>query len=204
MNSPIETEVLEAASRGETQQLGALLEAYRGRLERMVGLRLDPKLQGRVDAADVLQETFIEVAQRLPRYLEAQDLPFFVWVRYLAAQKLMQLHRAHLGVGARAVGREVPLSPRLGPDASSLAAADVYLAHSETPSRVVAAGEERERVRSALDELGDLDREVLVLRHFEQLSNTEVAAVLELSPGAASARYVRALQRLEHAVSRGA
>ncbi len=192
---------LQRAREGDVSAVGPLLEEYRGRLARMVNLRLDPRLAGRVDASDVLQESYVEITERLPRYLAEERMPFFLWVRFLVAQKLAQVHRRHLGTRGRDAAREVPLAPRVGPDASSLAVASAYLAHSETPSQVVGAEEERERVRRALDALSPMDREVLVLRHFEELSNSEVATLLGLAPSAASARYVRALQRLSGAVA---
>ncbi|QDV09832.1 ECF RNA polymerase sigma factor SigD [Planctomycetes bacterium Poly30] len=196
---------LEQARGGDLAAVGPLLESYRSRLARMVSIRMDSRLKGRFDTSDVLQETFVEIARRLPRYLEEEPekkMPFFLWVRFLVGQKLLQFHRSHLGVEARAADREVPLSVQSGPGASSYSVASVWLAESGgTPSRAAVAGEEHARVQEALEGMSAMDREVLVLRHFEQLSNTEVATLLQISPQAASARYVRALTRLQSVVS---
>ena len=195
------------ARTGDLAGLGPILESYRSRLSRMVSLRMDGRLRGRFDSSDVLQETFVEVAQRLPRYLEDEKMPFFLWVRFLVGQKLLQFHRTHLGVEGRTADREIHLSQRPGadsaPGASSLFVASAWLAQSGrgTPSEAAAQGEEHARVQEALDGMSATDREVLVLRHFEQLTNTEVATLLEITAQAASARYVRALTRLQSVVS---
>lgn len=188
------------AATGDREAVGALLDAYRPRLRRMVGLRLDPRAKGRFDTSDVLQEAFIEASQRLDRYLDepkAERMPFFLWVRFLVGQKLLQFHRTHLGAMARAADQEVQLAQPSGPEASTYSVASVWLAQSGTPSQAASADEEHARVREALDSMNEIDREVLVLRHFEQLSNVDVARVLGLSPQAASARYVRALTRIQ-------
>lgn len=193
---------LELARDGDLAGMGPLLETYRARLGRMVAIRMDTRLKGRFDASDVLQETFVEIAQRLPKYLEEEKMPFFLWVRFLVGQKLLQFHRTHLGVAARAADREVSLSTRSAPGASAFSVASVWMAESGgTPSRAAVAGEEHALVQAALEAMADIDREVLVLRHFEQLSNAEVATLLEITPQAASARYVRALTRLQDVVS---
>jgi RNA polymerase sigma-70 factor (ECF subfamily) len=198
---------LDLARAGDFAAVGPVLESYRARLSRMLLLRMDRRLKGRFDSSDVLQETYVEVAERLPRYLEDEKMPFFLWVRFLAGQKLLQFHRAHLGADARTAEREVHLSQRPGadsaPGASSMFVASAWLAESGrgTPSEAAAQTEEHERVQEALDSMSEMDREVLVLRHFEQLTNTEVATLLQITTQAASARYVRALTRLQSVVS---
>lgn len=187
---------LEAAVAGNTAGLGDLLESFRPRLERMVGFRLDSRLAGRVDPADVLQETFAEVVDRLPEYLARPGFDFFLWVRAQTGQKLLQLHRQHFGTEKRDARREVPLVLQGTPGASSFALASAILAQSGTPSRAAIDAEEGERLRRAIEEMKEIDREVLTLRHFEQLSNREIAQVLELTEPGASLRYVRALRRL--------
>lgn len=198
-----ETEALDAARAGDHGAIGPVLESYRARLARMVSLRMDARLKGRFDTSDVLQEAFVEASQRLPRYLENESMPFFLWVRFLVGQKLLQFHRAHLGVEARAADREVTLNSPSTPSASTISVADVWLAESGTPSQAVAADEEHARVRKALESMNEIDREVLVLRHFEQLSNAEVSQLLEITPQTASARYVRALTRIQSVVGGG-
>lgn len=200
MDDPIETKALEAAKGGDQEPIGALLESYRARLARMVSLRMDTRAQGRFDTSDVLQEAFIEATERLPSYLESRSMPFFLWVRFLVGQKLLQFHRTHLTAQVRDAAREISLSPPSGVGASAGSVASVWLAESGTPSQVASAEEEHARVRDALEGMGDIDREVLVLRHFEQLTNAEVATLLEITQQTASARYVRALTRIQSVV----
>ncbi len=198
-----ETAALDAARAGDHAAIGPVLESYRARLSRMVSLRMDARLKGRFDTSDVLQEAFVEASQRLPRYLEDERMPFFLWVRFLVGQKLLQFHRTHLGVEARAADREIPLAAAAAPGASTVSVAEVWLAETGTPSEAVAADEEHARVRAALESMSEVDREVLVLRHFEQLTNAEVSRLLEITPQTASARYVRALTRIQSVVGGG-
>lgn len=189
---------MDAAAAGRRSDLEALLQEFRPRLGRMVRLRLDPRLARRVDASDVVQDALVDVSSRLEEYLAQRQVPFFVWVRFLTGQRLAQVHRAHLGAQARDIGREVDArSVAETPEVSSWSLAEAVLASGLTPSQVVAREEDRARLRAALEQLRDIDREILVLRHFEQLDNHEVAAALGLSEAAASARYVRALDRME-------
>lgn len=202
-SSGVERAALTRAADGDVNAVGDLLDGFRPRLRRMVSLRLDPRAKGRFDTSDVLQEAFIEASERLPRYLEDTEeerMPFYLWVRFLVGQKLLQFHRTHLGALARAADREVRLSQPAGPEASMFSVASVWIAESGTPSQAVSAEEEHAKVREALESMNEIDREVLVLRHFEQLSNVEVSRVLEISPQAASARYVRALTRIQSIV----
>jgi RNA polymerase sigma-70 factor (ECF subfamily) len=161
-----------------------------------VDLRLDPRLRGRVDPSDVLQEVYFDAARQLPAYLEAPPLPFFLWLRQLAGTRLAKAHRHHLGTRGRDVRREVALGAGAAPEASSAALADGLLGREGRPSEAAMRDELRDRLLGALDRLGPLDREVLALRHFEQLTNGDTAQVLGLSVAAASKRYVRALERL--------
>ena len=186
-------QLLERVERGDTAAWGTLLERHRDWLRRMVDLRLDRRLQGRVDASDVIQEAYLEANDRLPDFLQKRALPFRLWLRFLVAQKLLVLHRRHVGTRKRDAGRE----QGLGPESSSANLADVLIATGKSPSEVAAQDELRSYLCEALDQMDPLDREVLTLRHFEQLSNVEVAQVLEIEPPAASKRYVRALNRLQ-------
>ena len=195
-----EIEALDAARAGDHGAIGPVLESYRARLSRTVSLRMDARLKGRFDTSDVLQEAFVEASQRLPRFLEDERMPFFLWVRFLVGQKLLQFHRTHLGVEARAADREIPLAVAAAPCASTVSVAEVWLAETGTPSQAVAADEEHARVRAALESMSEVDREVLVLRHFEQLTNAEVSRLLEITPQTASARYVKALTRIQSVV----
>jgi RNA polymerase sigma-70 factor (ECF subfamily) len=182
--------------------LEALLQDYRPRLRRMVELRMDPHLHARLDASDVVQEAFVDVTRRLPEYEESRDLPFFLWVRFLTGQKLLEMHRRHLGAKKRDARRERALGRPAFPEASSIAISQVLCRQGPTPSQEVAREEERRKLQEALEAMDDVDREVLVLRHFEQLNNAESARVLDLSESATSRRYARAIRHLREIMTR--
>src|SRR5262249_34670923 len=156
----------------------SLLDEYHDRLRRMVALRLDPRLQGRVDPSDVLQETYLEASKQLADYLRDPALPFFLWLRQLAGHRLYKLHRHHLGTRIRDAGREVSLYRGALPEASSVALAAQLLGRECRPSEAVARAELKLRLQDALNRMDALDREVLTLRHFEQLTSAEVAREL--------------------------
>jgi RNA polymerase sigma-70 factor (ECF subfamily) len=195
------TRLLRRSAQGDQAAWGELLERHRDRLRRMVMLRLDRRLQGRVDASDVLQEAYIEASRRLADYLGRPDMPFFVWLRFLVGQKLLEEHRRHLGVQARDAGREVALHQGALPEATSAALAAQLLGRLTSPSRAAQRAERKVLLEEALGRLDPLDREILALRHFEQLTNGEAAAVLGLDRSAASKRYARALVRLKDALA---
>ena len=177
--------------------MAELLEEFRGRISRMLAVRMNPRLRGRLDASDVIQDTFMEVHSRLDEYRERNNMPFFLWVRFLAGQKLTQMHRRHLGAGQRDARRELPDALRSMPGATTATLAGCLMSSGITPSEVAMRLEDEERLVEVLDGMRELDREVLALRHFEGLSNLEVAALLEIEPSAASRRYVRALARMQ-------
>jgi RNA polymerase sigma-70 factor (ECF subfamily) len=163
----------------------------------MVEIRLDPRLRGRLDASDVVQEACGEALRRLPDWLDGEDMPLHLWLRFLTGQKLIQLHRHHLGAEMRDPGREVSLERGGAPDASSATLASAIAESGVlSPSGVAVRAEVADRLRAALDTMKPEDREVLVLRHFEQLSNGDVARILGLSAPGASLRYLRAAKRL--------
>jgi RNA polymerase sigma-70 factor (ECF subfamily) len=189
--------LLRLAAEGDTAAWAALLEAHRGRLRRMVAVRLDRRLLGRVDPSDVIQEASLEAARALPKYLERPDLPFFLWLRWLTGMALQVQHRKHLGVAARDASREVRLVDGPIPGASSAALAAQLLGRDTRPSDAAIRAERKLRLQEALDTLDPIDREVLVLRHFEELSAEETARVLAIDRSAASKRYMRALKRLK-------
>jgi RNA polymerase sigma-70 factor (ECF subfamily) len=191
------SELLRRADDGDVQARGDLFARHRDRIRRMVQLRLDRRLQGRIDPSDVMQEAFLEMSRCLGNYLRAPELPFFLWLRMLTGRKLQALHRRHLGTRARDAGREVSLHRGALPQASSVSLAAQLLGRNTTPTQAAARAELQLRVQEALNEMEAIDREVLALRHFEQLSNAETAQVLGLSEAAASNRYVRALKRLK-------
>lgn len=177
-----------------------LLGRYRDRLRKMVRLWLDDRLRGRVDPSDVIQETYLEASRRLNEFLAKPDVSFFVWIRFLARQQLAQTHRRHLGAQARDAARDVSLLADA--DAESPRALAAQLACQLTsPSTAAMRSELQQKLQELLNGLDPLDREILVLRHFEKLSNLETAQSLGLKPTAASNRYVRAIERLKQAVA---
>ncbi len=198
----LELTTLRAALAGDSSGLGALLESYRDRLRRMVDLRMDTRLRGRVDPSDVIQDAFLEVNQHLQRYVDDPRIPFYLWVRFLAGRKLRRVHRTHLGTQKRDAAREVRVGAWVTPGASSIALAEVIADGGPTPSRVVSLEEQRRRIVEVLDSLRQEDREVLALRHFEQLTNVEIAALLDITENAAHLRYMRAARRLKDRLSR--
>jgi RNA polymerase sigma-70 factor (ECF subfamily) len=163
----------------------------------MVAVRLHPLLRGRIDPSDILQDAFAEATVRLADYAERPELPFFLWLRWLTGMRLKRVHRENLDVRARDARREVSLYGEGMPGATSAALAEQLLGGDTRPSEAAARAERKRRVEVALDAIDLTDREVLVLRHFEELSNVEVASVLGITPAAASKRYVRALGELK-------
>jgi len=178
-------------------ELNELFAEHRGRLRRMIRLRMDRRMQGRVDPSDVIQETFVEAAQRYPEYQLQPDVPPFIWLRFLTGQKLVQLQRKHLGAQARYVNREVSLYRGAMPEATSVALAARLIGQQTSPSQAIARAELKLRVQQALNNMDEIDREVLALRHFEQLTNPEAAEVLGIGHDTCYGRYVRALKRMK-------
>jgi RNA polymerase sigma-70 factor (ECF subfamily) len=174
-----------------------LVERHRGRLERMVRLRMDPRLQGRVDAADVVQDAYLSLRAKFPQYAADPRLPFFLWLRLEVTQKLVDVHRHHLQTQIRDAGQEISLHCWSLPPVSSLSLAEQLLGKLTSASHAAMRAELKLRVQEALNGMDPQDREVLVLRHFEELSNAETAAVLGIKPSAACNRYVRALKRIK-------
>jgi RNA polymerase sigma-70 factor (ECF subfamily) len=191
-----ELELIRQASAGDARALNELFTRHDDRLKRMVKLRLDSRVQRRVDPADVVQEAYLEASANLADYLQEPKLPFFLWLRLLTMQKLALAHRQHLGVQARDARREIALYRGAYPQASSAALAAQLMGRFTTPSQAAVRAEMKLRIQEALNNMDELDREVLSLRHFEQLSNSETALVLGLTETAACNRYVRALERL--------
>ena len=188
--------LLRRAAEGDQGAWGALLVRSRDRLRRMVALRLDRRLQGRVDPSDIIQEAYIDASARLAEYARQPDMPFFLWLRFLTGQRLLRVHRQRLGAEMRDVAREVSLYRGALPAATSAALAAQLLGRDTRPSEAAVRAERSIRLQEALNSMDPLDREVLALRHFEQLSNGEAARVLGLQEPAAAKRYVRALKRL--------
>jgi RNA polymerase sigma-70 factor (ECF subfamily) len=190
-------DLLRRAQCGDRQAAAELFTRYRERLRQMVRLRLDRRLQGRLDPEDVLQEAYLDFARRLPEYLADPPGPFFLWLRALTGQRLVDLHRQHLGAKMRDAAQEVSLYRGALPQASSVSRAAQLLGRLTSASGAAIRAETQIRVQEALNSMDPLDREVLTLRHFEMLSNEETAQVLGIKKSAASNRYVRALKRLK-------
>jgi RNA polymerase sigma-70 factor (ECF subfamily) len=190
-------ELLDAAKGGDEPALAVLVERHRDRLERMVRLRMDRRLQGRVDPADVVQDAYLAVRGKFPQYSADPRLPFFLWLRLEVGQKLVDVHRFHLGTKMRDAGQEISLYRGALPQVTSLSLAEHLLGKLTTASQAAMRVELKLRVQEALNSMDPHDREVLMLRHFEQLSNAEAAQVLGIKPAAAVNRHVRALKRLK-------
>lgn len=188
-------ELLRKVRAGDKNSLGELFAVYRAQLKAMIDLRLDPRLNGRVSGSDILQETYIEALKRLEHFVEKPEMPFYLWLRLVAAQRLIDVHRQHLGAAMRDVHREVTMDGV--PNASSCCLAARLAGKVDSPSQVAMRHETMAQLEQALQGMDPIDREILALRHFEELSNDEVASILNLKKAAASNRYVRALQRLK-------
>jgi RNA polymerase sigma-70 factor (ECF subfamily) len=189
--------LIDRAGEGDVAALAELFGRYRKQLRQMVRLRLDRRLQGRVDASDVLQEAYLDVAQQLPHYLAKREMPLFLWLRLVAGQRLMRIHREHLGSAMRDAGREVSLYKGALPQASSVSLAAQLLGRYTPASAAVSRAEVQIQIQTALNGMDPIDREIIALRHFEELTNAQVAEVLGLEVSTASKRYIRALKRLQ-------
>jgi RNA polymerase sigma-70 factor (ECF subfamily) len=196
-NSSESVDLIERARAGDRAALDALLGRHRDRLRRMVEIRLDTRLQARLDASDVVQDAYVEVAQRLDEYLRDPKLPLFLWLRLVVGERLLKLHRHHLGTQMRDAGREVSLFRGALPAASSAALAAQLLGKHTSPTQAVVRAERLLRLQEALNTLDPVDREILSLRHFEELTAAEAAEVLGITESAAAKRYFRALKRLK-------
>jgi RNA polymerase sigma-70 factor (ECF subfamily) len=189
--------IVELAVQGDDRAWDRLMTDHRARLRRMVALRLDRRLQGRVDPSDVIQEAYVDAARRLGEYARNPSMPFFLWLRFLTGQRLLKEHRRHLGSQARDAGREISLYHGAFPETTTADLAAHFLGKLSSPSQAAIRIEQTIRLQEALNSLEPIDREILALRHFEQLTNGEVAEVLDLDKSAASKRYMRALLRLK-------
>jgi RNA polymerase sigma-70 factor (ECF subfamily) len=196
-NSDSSLRLIERARAGDRDALNEIFTRYRPRLRRMVEMRLDQRLHARVDASDVIQDAYLEVATRLEEYLRDPKLPLFLWLRLVVGERLMKLHRHHLGTQMRDAGLEVSLYRGALPAASSAALAAQLLGQHTSPTQAAVRAERLLRLQEALNSLDPMDREVLSLRHFEELNRAETAQVLGIAESASAKRYLRALKRLK-------
>jgi len=187
--------------RGDVEALAALFAEHRERLWRMVSFRMDRRLLGRIDPDDVLQEGYLAAAQRIGHYGNDSSLSPFIWLRMVLMQTLIDIHRHHLGAQMRDADREVGLHGHRYPQTTSVSLAAQFAGKFTSPSQAAAREEMLCRLEQAVAAMDPLDQEVLALRHFEELTNSEVAEVLGIRQKAASIRYVRALKRLRTVLS---
>jgi RNA polymerase sigma-70 factor (ECF subfamily) len=190
-------ELLRLAAGGDGGSWQALVGRSRDRLRRVVAFRLDPRLRGRVDPSDVLQEAYLVAWRDLGSYLDRPEIPFFLWLRGIAGNKVRELHRHHLGTQRRDPRREVSIQGGAPAETTTTALAAQLLGNLTRASEEAARRELKLRLHEAIDAMDPLDREVLALRYFEQLSPGETARVLGIKEGAAGKRYLRAVRRLK-------
>ncbi len=196
-NSADTARLLEQARAGDKGALNDLFARHRARLRRMVELRLDGRLQARIDASDVIQEAFVEAVTRQDEYLRQPSYPLFLWLRLIVGERLLKLHRHHLGTQMRDAGMEVSIYRGALPAASSAALAAQLLGKHTSPTQAAVRAERMMRLQEALNALEPIDREVLSLRHFEEMTIVETALSLGIEESAAAKRYIRALKRLK-------
>lgn len=195
----LSSDLLQRLKTGDRQAFASEFDRHRHRLKQMIQFRLDHRLRRRVDASDVLQEVYVDAHQRLRHFLVRENYSFFIWLRQLTEQRLIDVHRQHLRAGKRDVRQEFSLNRKTS--ATSASIARHIVAQMASPSQQVMEAELMTRIEEGLRSLETLDQEVLALRHFEELRNSEVATVLGISEAAASNRYVRALSRLREVLA---
>ena len=182
--------------KGDASAMAELFAQHRARLWRMVNFRINKRLAGRVDVDDVLQEAYLAASQRIEHYTEDGFTSPFLWLRVVVQQTLIDVHRRHLGAAMRDAGREVAIAGNY-PQATSASLAIHLVGDWTSPSQAAARGELLDKVQEAIASLNPMDQEILAMRHFEELTNNEVAQTLGIEAKAASIRYVRALKRLK-------
>lgn len=203
-DGPEAASLLDRAAGGDMDAWGALLARQQERLAGVVSFRLDPRLRGRVDAADVMQEAFIAATARRAEFFQQSAQPLFLWLRWMVGNTLLELHRHHLGAQMRDAGREVSAGrhwDRAGDDSTCLALVAQLTCGVSGPATAAGREDVKARLSDALDRMDATDREVLALRHFEQLTSSEAAQVLGIQERAAAKRYLRALERLREVLS---
>jgi RNA polymerase sigma-70 factor (ECF subfamily) len=192
--------LVERAAQGDAVARDDLLNLHRDRLKRMVAVRLDPRMAGRIDPSDVVQETLAAAEQRLDRYLAEQPVAWYPWLRSLAWNQLIDIHRRHVRAQRRSVAREEPWEKAMS-DASATRLAECLPGKTLSPSRQILQQEIQKRVRSLLAELPCRDREIIVMRHLEGMSVREIASILEIPEGTVKSRHFRILESLRRVLS---
>jgi RNA polymerase sigma-70 factor (ECF subfamily) len=199
--SPETEQLLDQARNGQADAVEKLIERHREPVRRMIDLRLDPAIVQRVDASDVVQDVMLEASRRLKAYLQNPTMPFLVWLRHLAKDHLIDAHRRHHQAQKRGVDREQSLHRPAWADQSSMELAGQLVDGERTPASAAIQQELQRRLHAAIEQLDDIDREVILMRHFEELTNQQVAEALDLTEPAASMRYLRAVRRLRDLLS---
>ncbi|MCA9034489.1 MAG: sigma-70 family RNA polymerase sigma factor [Planctomycetaceae bacterium] len=197
VNDEVHPDLIARVVDGDQDALAEVFSLYRDRLWRMVNFRMDPRLHGRVDADDVLQESWLSAVQRIDHFLLDASRSIFVWFRLITAQTLVDIHRRHLGTQKRNAAMEFSINGGWSASSTSFSLSHHLLGHLTSPSQVAVREELAVTLRTALESMNDIDREVLAMRHFEQLTNREAAQILGISEQAASDRYIRAISRLK-------
>jgi RNA polymerase sigma-70 factor (ECF subfamily) len=195
---------LKRVDAGDPDALASVFSHFSDRLGRIIKSRLNARVQSRVGVGDILQETFLEAQKRLREYLRDPSMAFFLWLRLIAIQKVLETHRRHLDAKKRDARREVRGRDAaiFGSSSSAAALSDLIVAEQSTPSANAAQAELREQLARALEELDPVDREIIFLRHFEALSNIECAEVLGIQANTSAQRHLRALKRLKEILER--
>jgi RNA polymerase sigma-70 factor (ECF subfamily) len=195
-NSEATDRLLDDARAGKPGAVDNLLGEFREPLRRVIDLRLDPAVARRVDASDIVQDVLLEANQRLIDYLKSPDMPFHLWLRHMAQDRIIDTHRRHRLAQRRSVDREQPIVRPAWVDESSVALVAQLIDTERTPTSEAIQRELQRKLADAIDQLADDDREIVLMRHHEALSNQDVARALNLTEAAASMRYLRALRRL--------
>ena len=193
-------DLIARAEQKDQTAVSSLMTLHRDRLRRMVAVRMHEQLMRRVDPSDVVQDAMVEASKKLPDYLESRPMPFYPWLRRFVWQRLVQLHRHHLDAQQRSLRREVSAGIPLS-EASGMQLAERLICSGTSPSGGAIRNELHSRIRHALQQLSNHDREILVLLYLEQLSMREASEVLQISQRAANMRHLRALKRLKRVVS---
>jgi len=189
-------ELLQHVEDGDSEAVNRLLDRHRGAVQRMIQMRLDRKVSGRVDASDVVQDVMLEASTRLDDYVRNPVMPFHLWLRQLAKDRVIDMHRRHRAARRRSVDREQNLTSFRTDQESAADLAQLLKDTELTPAAATLRRELETRFVDALADMDESDREIIVMRHFEHLTNSEVAQALDLSPPAAGMRYLRAIRRL--------
>lgn len=196
-----EDNALRGLAQGDPAALGKLFEQHQQRLLHIIRVRLDPRMASRIDPEDVLQEVYLDAAMRIHHYVENSEHSFFVWLRLVTNQTMANLYRRHLGTKKRDARRDVSISSAKPNDSPTRSIALQLIGHLTSPSKVAIRKESIEKLETAIEALRPIDREAIMLRHFELLDNKEAAEVLGINEKAASIRYIRAIARLQESIA---